>query len=75
MSRRDGIYTSYMRMKPEHFDHLLLVKEGLTKKDYCSIKFSVFLKNLMKFHQILIEELTLNPIKLWKIYVVKTSIG
>ena len=42
MSRIDGICTNYMRMKPEHFDHLLLVKEGLTKKDYRSIKFSVY---------------------------------
>ena len=42
MSRRDGIYTNYMRKKPEHFDHLLLVKEGLTKKDYCSRKYLVY---------------------------------
>ena len=32
-------------------------------------------KEQMKIHQILIEELSLNPIKLWKIYVVKISIG
>ena len=43
LSRRDGIYTNYMRMELEHFDHfLLLAKEDLTKKDYCSIKFSVY---------------------------------
>ena len=29
----------------------------------------------MKFHQIFIEELFLNHVKLWKIYAVKTSIG
>ena len=38
-----------MRMKPEHFDHLLLVKEDLTKKDYCSIKFSVYCILSMQF--------------------------
>ena len=38
-----------MRMKPEHFDHLLLVKEDLTKKDYCSIKFSVYCILPMQF--------------------------
>ena len=38
-----------MRMKPEHFDHLLLVKEDLTKKGYCSIKFSVYCILPMQF--------------------------
>ena len=43
LSRRDGMYTNYLRMEPEHFDHfLLLAKEDLMKKDYCSIKFSVY---------------------------------
>ena len=37
-------------------------------------RYQIF-KEQMKFHQILIEELSLNPIKLWKIYVVKASIG
>ena len=40
MSRRDGIYTNYMRMKPKHkhFDHLLLVKKDLAKKTRLFIK-------------------------------------
>ena len=34
-----------------------------------------FLKNQMKFHQILIGKVSLIRIKFWKIYVIKTSIG
>ena len=43
-----------MRMKPEHFDHVLLVKEDLTKKDYCSIKFSVY--NILPKQVFIIEK-------------------
>ena len=38
-----------MTMKPKHFDHLLLVKEDLTKKGY-SIKFSVYCILYAIFH-------------------------
>ena len=51
---------------PEH-NHEVSQSDSFRNSSHKSVRGDQILKNHMKFQEILIEELSLNPVKLWKI--------
>ena len=73
-SEKSSIVSGVNNPIPEH-SHVISQPDSFRNSGNKSVRGNQIWKNQMKFHQILREELSLNPIKLWKIYVVETSIG